>query len=198
VPVVPNPVHDSSVFIPVPEAESVVGPWRAGYDRTEPLGFPSHITLLYPFLPPGKLDTCVEDNLARFAASTPPFEFDLTGVCAFRDVIWLAPEPADVFMGLTRRLRALYPGLVPYGDATRTVPPHLTVARSDDQGFLSKVTEQLVLQLPLRCRAQEIWLLAEGTPTWQVRSRCGLGRLDARGPEPGRTVVGLAPPAGGL
>ena len=68
----------------------------------EPLGFPSHITLLYPFLPSGKLDTHVDENLALLAASTPPFEFELAGVCGFPGVIWLAPEPADVF---TTRVR---------------------------------------------------------------------------------------------
>lgn len=192
---VANPVHGSSVFIPVPEAERLVAGWRAGYDRTEPLGFPAHVTLLYPFLAPGEMDAGVGAALAEVAASTPPFEFELTGVCGFRNVIWLAPEPAEGFMGPTRRLRELYPDLPPYGDATRTVPPHLTVARSDDQGLLAEATERLVAQLPVRCSAREMWLLVEASPKWQLSSRYELGGLAASGPEPGRTAVGLRPPA---
>lgn len=176
VPTSNRPLRDSSLFITVPEAEAVVRRWRTEYDRTAPVGFPAHITLLYPFLPPELITESVTRDLVELFACMPPFEFKLNGVCGFRGLIWLAPEPAEPFARLTRELCAAYPQLRPYGDETRTVPPHLTVARSQDIGFLRDVTQELTNALPVTASAREIWLLAESQPAWRVHSRYQLGQ----------------------
>lgn len=170
-----RPLRDSSLFIPVPAAEPVVGEWREQYDRTAPVGFPAHVTLLYPFLPPNLIDVEVVCRLRDLAAEVPPFSFTLSGVCGFRNLVWFSPEPADPFVELTRRLRELYPELPPYGDATRVVPPHLTVARSTDVGFLHDVTAALMPALPVDAVAEEVWLLVQASPKWELHSRLPLG-----------------------
>jgi len=200
VPTSSRPLRDSSLFITVPEAEPVVRRWRAEYDRTAPVGFPAHITLLYPFLPPNLITDRVTRDLAELFAGMPPFEFKLSGVCGFRGLVWLAPEPAEPFVRLTRELCAAYPQLRPYGDGTRTVPPHLTVARSQDIGFLRDVTQELTNALPVTASAREIWLLAESQPTWRVHSRYQLGQRHVSASETrtiGRHITGAPAPQEG-
>jgi hypothetical protein len=41
----------SALLLPVPAAESVVGPHRARRDASARDGVPAHVTVLYPFLP---------------------------------------------------------------------------------------------------------------------------------------------------
>lgn len=200
VPTANRPLRDSSLFITVPEAESLVGRWRAQYDRTAPVGFPAHVTLLYPFLPPKLISDSVMRDLDELFAAIPPFSFKLSGVCGFRGLVWLAPEPAEPFMRLTGELCAAYPQLRPYGDGTRTVPPHLTVARSQDIEFLHEVTRELTDALPVTASAHEVCLLTEDQPTWRIHSRYQLGRRVAHAserPTSGRHTDGAPAPQEG-
>lgn len=195
-----RPLRDSSLFITVPEAEAVVGRWRALYDRTAPVGFPAHITLLYPFLPERLIDDDVIRKLAELVDALPPFSFRLGGVCGFRGLVWLAPEPMEPFIRLTSALCAEYPKLRPYGDRTRTVPPHLTVARSQDVEFLREVTIDLTNAPLISATAREVWLLTEGQPEWRIHSKYQFsGRREATGEEPttGRHTGEAPAPRGG-
>ncbi|HYT30158.1 MAG TPA: hypothetical protein VEN82_05235, partial [Actinomycetota bacterium] len=45
----------SGILIPVPEAEDLVGAWRARFDPGGGRGVPAHITLLFPFVPASHL-----------------------------------------------------------------------------------------------------------------------------------------------
>jgi hypothetical protein len=98
--------------IAVPEAEPLVGPFRALYDGADETGIRAHVTLLYPF---GDRD----DGLAELFGTFGPFEFTLTEVCRWPDVLWLAPEPAERFAELTRALVKRYPEHPPYEGRTR-------------------------------------------------------------------------------
>src|SRR5690349_20634700 len=44
--------NESTIIVPVPEAEPLFGVLRGNHDRVAAAGVPAHITLLYPFLPP--------------------------------------------------------------------------------------------------------------------------------------------------
>lgn len=196
-----RPLKDSSLFIPVPEAEHLVGSWRDTYDRTTPVGFPAHITLLYPFLPPAEITAEVDAELRELFASVPEFSFTLNGVCGFRGLVWLAPEPREPYLQLTAELRRRYPHLAPYGDPNRgIVAPHLTVARSADIEFLHAVTKTLSDGLPLSALARDVWLLAEDTPRWTLRSLYTLGSSEAATSDQQhatrRTTPAPAPPPG--
>jgi 2'-5' RNA ligase len=171
-----RPLRDSSLFIPVPEAEDLVAPLRSQYDRTAPVGFPAHITLLYPFLPAAEIDGSVEADLRDVFSSVAPFSFTLGGVCGFRGLVWLTPEPREPYLELTAELRRRYPHLSPYGNPDRgIVAPHLTVARSPDLQFLVHVSRTLAAALPIAAVARDVWLLAEGAPRWTVHSAYRLG-----------------------
>jgi 2'-5' RNA ligase len=125
-------VNQTLLAVPVPEAEHLV---RAVVDRyeTEFAGARAedclaHITVLTPFLP---LDGCTEPVRAKLGAlfaERRAFRFRLGEVEVFPgEVVYLAPEPAHVFVDLTRAAVEAFPGFLPYGGRFRDVIPHLTV-----------------------------------------------------------------------
>jgi hypothetical protein len=52
----PVPGTQSALIVEVPEAESAVAGLRAHLDASAPLGIPAHFTVLYPFMPPSRVD----------------------------------------------------------------------------------------------------------------------------------------------
>jgi len=158
----------TALVIVVPEAEPVVGALRSRYDDADETGIPAHVTLLSPF---GDRDDGLAELFARFA----PFEFALTEVRRWPDVVWLAPEPADPFVELTRALVERYPEHPPYERAHAEVIPHLTV------GFRREVPTEVDAQLreglPIAARGTHVVQLEEFAPDrWRERRRFALGR----------------------
>ena len=154
-------------MIAVPEAESIVGPLRSRYDDADVTGIPAHITLLYPF---GDRD----DGLADLFAQFEPFDFSLTEMRRWPDMVWLTPEPAAPFVRLTRALVERYPEHPPYEGAHDQVIPHLTVALH--HAVPRDVGLELVHRLPITARATEAVQLEEYEPgRWRERTRFPLG-----------------------
>jgi 2'-5' RNA ligase len=157
----------TALVIAVPEAEPVVGPLRALYDDADETGIPAHVTLLFPF---GDR----EDGLAELLASFAPFDFALTDVRRWPDVLWLAPEPAERFVELTYALAARYPEHPPYDGAHDEVIPHLTVAFRRE--VAAEVEVELWRHLPIAARATHVVQLEEHEPDrWRERRRFALG-----------------------
>ena len=61
---------ESIILIPVPEATPLVHQYRLHYDPSAPAGVPEHLTLLYPFLTPDKIDGAVLSMLSRHGQGT--------------------------------------------------------------------------------------------------------------------------------
>jgi hypothetical protein len=53
----------SALIVEVPAAEPAVARHRERLDSSAPLGVPAHITVLYPFLPPGAIGPAVLGDL---------------------------------------------------------------------------------------------------------------------------------------
>jgi hypothetical protein len=47
---------ESAVLVLLPEAEIAVASHRAELDAAAGLGVPAHVTVLYPFVPPARID----------------------------------------------------------------------------------------------------------------------------------------------
>jgi hypothetical protein len=169
--------RESALIVPVPEAESLVGPWRERYDDSARTGVPAHLTLLYPFLDPEDIGPADLDRLARLFASVPATPYRLFAVHRFsRGVLYLAPEPDAVFRDLTRRIWLMYPDHPPYGGAFKDVIPHLTVAQSPDHMLLNRVEAAVAPALPIDAHAGEAWLmLQDESARWQAGHRFPLG-----------------------
>jgi 2'-5' RNA ligase len=162
----------STIVIPVPEADPVIGGYRLRYDPPARRGMPAHVTLLYPFLPPDALDAEIATRLRRVFAATPAFSFLLAGTAEFaRGVLFLQPEPPAPFVALTRALSAEF-GVVPYEGHIAEPQPHCTVAQEADELMRREIEIKLGPALPIQSHAREAWLMVrdEESP-WQIRDR---------------------------
>lgn len=164
----------SAVLIPVPQADSVVGRWRFEHDPVAAAGVPAHITLIVPWLPPAEITPADLAELDAELADVKAFDFELTRVDWFgRRVLWVAPEPQSPFLELTGRLSDRF-ATPPWEDEFDEVVPHLTVAHASDGVELVPVAADVATRLPLRCRAEEVWVMVGGGPRWELRHRVRL------------------------
>jgi 2'-5' RNA ligase len=171
----------SGIVVPVPEAEELVGPWRADHDRSARHGVPAHITVLFPFRPAAVVDGTVAE-LAEIVATVRPQPFRLTHVAVFPMVTWLAPEPASIFRDLTLAMVDHFPDCLPYGGTFGSEPvPHLTVLdHSSDHRDGSAAHAEFVTrassQLPIVCELREVRLLVEDVAgDWTTHTSFPLG-----------------------
>jgi hypothetical protein len=166
------PSDQSALVVLVPEAEPCVAALRARYDRAARLGMPAHVTVLYPFRHPDRVSPAVTDALAALFAGIPRFGFRLAGLCGFKDVIYLAPEPVAPFDALTRAVAARFPDTPPYGGAFADPKPHLTVAQQPPATCLLDASSEFLAgagaALPLACRATEVVLAVKRAGRWSI------------------------------
>ncbi len=150
-------VAESAIVLDVPEAEPLVGGWRARHDPIASRGIPAHITLLYPFLRPEELQPAALDTLRGTLARAEPLDLVLSEVATFPGVVWLKPEPAAPLLQLIDLLRHHYPDLLPYGGKHPEPTPHLTVGQANDpdefDDFHDRVRARLGPRLPVSFRA---------------------------------------------
>jgi len=141
------------------------------------LGIPFHVTLLYPFAPPEELSEELLADLRSFFAARSPFEFELTRVAVWPDVVYAVPEPDVELRALMQALFVRFPQWPPYGGIQDEVVPHATLGEEIDAVSLrDEVERRVVSLLPRRCQAQDVALLEEFEPKrWRERARFPLG-----------------------
>jgi 2'-5' RNA ligase len=149
---------------------------RRVHDPAAADGVPAHVTVLYPFLPAGRLDDRVRASLDGIAAQVEPFEVTFTTVATWPSTVYLVPEPDEPFRRLTELVVQAYPGHPPYGGVHAEIVPHLTVADRSEPP-LGPIASAAARALPFRARASAIDLLAtaSGPPHWRRRWRFPLG-----------------------
>jgi 2'-5' RNA ligase len=157
----------SALVVVAAEAEPIVGEWRLRYQRgAVERGLPAHLTVLFPFVPAAEIDDELLTELRRLYAAVWPFVYELASVESFPDAAWLAPIPAEPFHALVDVARQAFPALPPYGEPEHVVVPHCTIGTDNDpdavEAMVRALREGLGTQLPIRCRATELVLLAEG------------------------------------
>ncbi|HEX6348732.1 MAG TPA: 2'-5' RNA ligase family protein [Candidatus Dormibacteraeota bacterium] len=165
---------ESVLLIPLPQLDSAVGDLRSRHDPSAAAGVPPHITLVYPFLPPGRLRAAELRALQEVFAERTPLTFDLVGVCGFPGVVYLAPDPAEPLVELVKAVWARFPEAPPYGGVFPQIVPHLTVAISAPDSDLDPVVAAAAAALPIRCVAEEAWLMVRRA-RWQLSARFRLG-----------------------
>lgn len=141
---------ESAVVVLIPELDSLVDPWRQRIDPSAPLGVPAHVTLLYPFVAPTRLDQEVLNRVANVIADEPAFtaRFQRTGWFVDQ-VVWIAPEPEEPFRRLTKALVRAFPDHPPYGGAFDDAIPHLTIGEADDVAGLREAEQEVIPALPI-------------------------------------------------
>jgi hypothetical protein len=163
----------------VPEAESLVKPFRDKYDPSAAEGCPAHVTLLYPFKPPDEITEADLDNLKRCFARFPPFDFTLLTTRRFPNTLYFAPQPGESFRQLIFAICDCYPETPLYGGVYSDVVPHLSVADRLPDEQLNRIAAELGQaskgNLPILAAANDVALLDTKPGRWQVRTRFKLG-----------------------
>ena len=168
----------SAVIVTVPSAEEAVWQHRARFDKAAGWGVPAHVTVLYPFVPPADIDDHVIERLATAIGSVPRFRATCETTGWFgADVLWLDPQPADLFRALTTAVVAAFPPYLPYGGEHDGVVPHLTVGHDVELARLREAEEQVLRHLPISMDvdAASLWCGAEAAGSWQQVAALPLG-----------------------
>lgn len=170
----------TAVIVPVAAADATVGPHRTALDRAAGWGIPAHVTVLYPFVPPGALTADQLDRLAAAVASERAFDATFAGTGWFgSDVLWLAPDPAEPFRRLTLAVWREFPEHPPYEGAFADIHPHLTVADRalGGPGDLERAEAAVRHGLPITQRVDHAVLVAgtDAPRSWRTVRRLPLG-----------------------
>jgi 2'-5' RNA ligase len=166
----------TGLIVPLPDLEPVVGEWRARYD-SQFADTPAHVTVLFPWVPPGDLTEADLDAVGRLAEDWQPFEVRFAEFRAFADadVHYLAPEPADPFLALTQDLCTAWPEYPPYEGAFPEVVPHLTVAVGVNAEQAAEFRAAIEALLPVRTIAAELTVIEVLDGRCRVRRSFPLG-----------------------
>ena len=174
------PPAESALVVFVPEAEPAVRRFRERFDPSAAAGCAAHITLLYPFKPPGEIDAGVRADLERCFAGVGPIRFSLGRTRRFPGVLYLAPDPAEPFRRLTIAIAERYPETPPYGSRHADIVPHLSIAQVADEEHLDRIAAEFAHAaargLPGEAVAREVALIDTRSGLWQVRASFSLGR----------------------
>jgi hypothetical protein len=161
---------------------------RCILDQSAPWGVPAHVTVVYPFLPPQRVDDDALRRLAAAVGTVLAFTCTLARTDWFgEDAVWLAPEPAAPFRALTRAVWDAFPECPPYGGVHGEPTPHLTLgdARVGPLAALRAAEAAVRPELPLRARVTEALLIgrAPEPDSWGVLRRLPLKAGTAAGPD---------------
>ena len=170
----PSAVSESAIVVRV-RVPPAIDRLRRRWDRAAGLGVPAHVTILYPFMPPGELDPAARRVLAGIAATVEPFDVRFAAVGRFPTAVYAAPEPSEPFVRLTEAIVAAFPAFPPYGGAFDEIVPHLTIAESvdADQAAIGRLT---AAAMPFGGRVMGLEVLIEGPDAmWRPRWRLALG-----------------------
>ena len=167
----------TGLIVEVPDAEHVVAHWREQLDPHAMLGVPAHVTVLFPFAAPDRIDEGILTALRQVLSAVEPFEFRLPRTGWFGEsVLWLAPEPGAPFRHLTEVLTAAFPDYPPFGGQFAEIVPHLTVGDHGTEQQLSAAERDVQRHLPIHSNAQAVTLMAEQAGgRWHRKARLAFG-----------------------
>ncbi|WP_344297847.1 2'-5' RNA ligase family protein [Agromyces neolithicus] len=164
----------SAVVVEFRTLDAQLDVYRTRLDPSRALGVPAHVTLLYPFVPPNRLDVAVWGALGAAIAGVPPFDAEFATASWFgRDVLWLAPTPVAPFSRLIERIRSAFPECEPYSGGVDEPVPHLTIADRADSGEMVAAAEGVSALLPLAARVSAVSVMAgsDAPQSWRTLRR---------------------------
>ncbi len=175
---------ESALVVLVPEAEELVGAFREKYDPVASEGVAAHITINYPFQVDPKEQARQIENLRAIFSRFEPFHCFLSEICCFPTVIYLKPEPEQLFKDLADAVVTNFPESLPYEGKFGDVVPHLTVAEVDDKNNLDKILQAFTVEagsaLPIRAQVTEVQFMDNRKGVWETREEFPLLDTDLR------------------
>jgi len=160
----------SGFIVVVPEAEPLVNAMRWKFDETARLGVPAHVTVLFPFMDPERIDAVVLEKCARTLTEHKKFVFQLHRVGRFPVTAYLEPDPPEPFIALTMGLVGAFPEYPPFDGEFTSIIPHLTVAHGN-ASEAQTAARQLALNLQsverVSCVCAAVTLIENSSGQWK-------------------------------
>jgi hypothetical protein len=175
----PVPEAQTALVALIPEADPVVGRYRSQLDSGAQVGVPAHVTILYPFLPPGMVTDTIVAELDRLLGGHTAFDVSFDSVAWFDDqVAYLRPTPDEPFRLLTASAWRRWPACPPYGGAHSEPTPHLTIGDGGRSPDLEAAATAIARSLPIRSRVSDVHLMTgtDQPASWTEHSAFTLGR----------------------
>jgi hypothetical protein len=133
----------------------------------------AHVTVLWPFLSPDRIDKQTVAELADICSRHPRHAFALERVAVFNGGgVYLPPQPSTCLLQLMHAVWKRWPEWPPYGGHYAEVTPHVTVAAvEDDPTLIREVVRFAEPFLPIRAEARELNLILVREDTWKLLHR---------------------------
>lgn len=144
------------LLLMTPDAESVVGRWRAEHDSAARFGIPAHVTVRTPFLAPEHWRDPALSSLDRFL----PIDVTLAHLENRPGALVIVAEPDDELRAITEAVTLSWPTLPPHKGNRPDLAYHMTVVRTPDDRIRSEAWEAIAPHLPLRVTGTEMWASA--------------------------------------
>ncbi len=138
-------------------------------------GLRGHVTLLYPFVPPGALDSRLRARIAQVVAAHVTFSFRLTGPAHWPETLYAAVEPEAPFRTLQADLAAAFRGYPLYGGAFEFVP-HVTIAEGESATLPEIANDPAWAGPPVPLKARYVELIVRDVAGWKTKWRLPLQR----------------------
>lgn len=165
----------SGLAIPVPEADKLLKVVASRFPEAVRKDVPAHVSVLYPFLPANVLDDRAISALSELFATQPVMTVKFAKCRRRGEFVYLRPDPVDGLDEVTKRVRRLWPDVVPYEGLYGEVEPHLTVALHTTQERAEEIEHEIVPELlPLSAELREAWLVVFAGQ-WALRERFRFG-----------------------
>lgn len=152
------------LLLVTPDAESVVGRWRAEHDGAARFGIPAHVTVRTPFLPPEHWGDPALPRLESFL----PVSVTLARHENRPGALVLIAEPDAELREITEAVGLSCPTLPPHKGNRPDLAYHMTVVRTANDLIRSQASEAIARHLPLTVTGTELWAAA-GSPENSLR-----------------------------
>jgi 2'-5' RNA ligase superfamily len=136
-----------------PEAEALVGRWRAEHDAAARDGIPAHVTVRTPFLP---AEQWTDPRLAALSQLLP-VEVTLARLENRPGALVIVVEPDHGLRELTDAVGSVWPTLPPHKGNRPDLAYHVTVVRTEDEAVRFEAAAELSPHLPLKVHGTEFW-----------------------------------------
>ena len=162
------------IVVPFDDTPASVASHRRALTGDGADGMPPHVTLLYPFVDAADLTDAVVARLRGVLAAFAPFNVTLARFARFDaqpPVLYLEPEPVQLFLAMITALEQEFPAFPPFGGIHETLIPHLTLAYSDVAAALDAVEADVGCHLPIHARVTEVSVMEHGAYNWRPCER---------------------------
>jgi len=126
--------------------------------------------VLYPFIPPEQITDGTVRKVRALLSSFAPFEFRLIGIARFPTALYLVPEPARRFIGLTEAVVRVFPEYPPYGGQYDSIVPHLTVAQAgaaEHDVAEAELAAAFPIRVGIKASCYEVGLIENSSGRWK-------------------------------